>query len=134
MPEARPGTTRKRANDFCREILPAVSRTFALSIRLLPGDLGASVHQEDDLLGLLEGIFGLVQNLARNILLILHDDTAGIDDLEGAPVVFGSPMDPVARDAGFVPDDGPALPCNPVEKSGLSYIGPAHDDYRGNGI
>jgi farnesyl-diphosphate farnesyltransferase len=27
------------ANDFCREILPAVSRTFALSIRLLPGDL-----------------------------------------------------------------------------------------------
>jgi len=44
MPEERPGTTRKRANDFCREILPAVSRTFALSIRLLPGDLGASVR------------------------------------------------------------------------------------------
>jgi farnesyl-diphosphate farnesyltransferase len=32
------------ANDFCREILPAVSRTFALSIRLLPGDLGAAVR------------------------------------------------------------------------------------------
>jgi len=26
-------------NQFCQEILPAVSRTFALSIRLLPGDL-----------------------------------------------------------------------------------------------
>ena len=32
------------ANDFCREILPAVSRTFALSIRLLPGDLGNVVR------------------------------------------------------------------------------------------
>ncbi|MGH7615882.1 MAG: squalene/phytoene synthase family protein, partial [Gemmatimonadaceae bacterium] len=35
-----------RANDareFCRDILPAVSRTFALSIRILPGTLGAAV-------------------------------------------------------------------------------------------
>jgi farnesyl-diphosphate farnesyltransferase len=32
------------ADEFCREILPAVSRTFALSIRLLPGDLGAAVR------------------------------------------------------------------------------------------
>jgi farnesyl-diphosphate farnesyltransferase len=32
------------ANEFCREILPAVSRTFALSIRILPGDLGAAVR------------------------------------------------------------------------------------------
>jgi farnesyl-diphosphate farnesyltransferase len=38
------GTTKQQANDFCREILPAVSRTFALSIRLLPGDLGAAVR------------------------------------------------------------------------------------------
>lgn len=33
-----------QANDFCREVLPAVSRTFALSIRLLPGELGAAVR------------------------------------------------------------------------------------------
>jgi farnesyl-diphosphate farnesyltransferase len=31
------------ANAFCRQILPAVSRTFALSIRLLPGELGNAV-------------------------------------------------------------------------------------------
>src|SRR5437763_14144097 len=36
--------TKEQANDFCREILPAVSRTFALSIRLLPGELGAAVR------------------------------------------------------------------------------------------
>ncbi len=34
----------QQANDFCRDMLPAVSRTFALSIRLLPGDLGAAVR------------------------------------------------------------------------------------------
>lgn len=32
------------AKAFCREIFPAVSRTFALSIRLLPGELGAAVR------------------------------------------------------------------------------------------
>ena len=31
------------ANRFAREILPSVSRTFALSIRVLPGDLGKAV-------------------------------------------------------------------------------------------
>jgi len=38
------GITKQEANDFCREILPAVSRTFALSIRLLPGELGSAVR------------------------------------------------------------------------------------------
>ena len=37
-------TRSEHANAFCHEILPAVSRTFALSIRLLPGDLGAAVR------------------------------------------------------------------------------------------
>ena len=44
MRDERPDVIRKRATDFSREILPAVSRTFALSIRLLPGDLGSSVR------------------------------------------------------------------------------------------
>ena len=38
------GITKQQATDFCREILPAVSRTFAVSIRLLPGELGAAVR------------------------------------------------------------------------------------------
>lgn len=33
-----------QADAFCQEILPHVSRTFALSIRLLPGALGAAVR------------------------------------------------------------------------------------------
>ncbi len=41
---ARVDSTIQQANEFCREILPAVSRTFSLGIRLLPGDLGAAVR------------------------------------------------------------------------------------------
>lgn len=41
---AQPEAQSQQANEFCREILPAVSRTFALSIRLLPGDLGNAVR------------------------------------------------------------------------------------------
>ena len=62
------------------------------------------------------------------------DDAAGIDHLEAPAVVFGSPMYTVARDAGFVPDDRAPLSCDAIEKSGLSYVGPAHDDYCGNGL
>lgn len=32
------------AREFCRDILPSVSRTFALSIRVLPGSLGGAVQ------------------------------------------------------------------------------------------
>jgi len=37
-------TTRDDAIKFCRAILPAVSRTFSISIRLLPGELGAAIR------------------------------------------------------------------------------------------
>ena len=84
--------------------------------------------------GAVERHFGLVQDLARDVLLVVHDDAAGIDQFEAPAVVFGSPMDTVARDAGFVADDGAPLSCDAVEKGGLSYVGPAHDDHRGNGF
>src|SRR5581483_6394624 len=37
-------TRQQQAQLFCDEILPRVSRTFALSIRLLPGALGDAVR------------------------------------------------------------------------------------------
>ena len=46
MPARNDRETRRsdgEAARFCRDILPAVSRTFALSIRVLPGDLGHAV-------------------------------------------------------------------------------------------
>ena len=44
----------------------------------------------------------LVQDLRGDVLLVLDDDAAGIDHFEAPAVVFGSPMDTVARNAGFV--------------------------------
>ena len=102
--------------------------------RSAAGNFRAAVNQQDDVGGVFERHFGLAQDLRGDILLVVHDDTAGIDQLEAPAVVFGSPMYTVARDAGFVPDDGAPLSCDAIEKSGLSYVGPAHDDYRGNGI
>ena len=63
-----------------------------------------------------------------------HHDAAGVDQLEAAAVVFGRPMHAVAGDAGLIADDGAPLSCDAVEKGGLSDVGPAHDDYRGDGI
>src|ERR1019366_8789852 len=103
-------------------------------VAVAAGDFGAPVHQEDDVVGGFQDEFGLAEDLPRDVLLVVHHDAAGIDHLEAPAVVFGSPMYTVARDAGFVPDDGAPLSCDAVEKSGLSYVGPAHDDYRGNGI
>ncbi len=42
-PDGQRTTSVRDAERFCLEILPAVSRTFALSIKALPGDLGRSV-------------------------------------------------------------------------------------------
>src|ERR1017187_8956200 len=103
-------------------------------VAIAAGDFGAPIHQEDDVVGGFQNEFGLAEDLPRDVLLVVHDDAAGIDQLEAPAVVFGSPMYTVARDAGFVSDDGAPLSCDAIEKSGLSYVGPAHDDYRGNGI
>ena len=103
-------------------------------IAIAAGNFRAPVDQEDDVGGVFECDFGLAEDLPRDVLLVVHDDAAGVDQLEAPAVVFGSPMYTVARDAGFVPDDGAPLSCDAIEKSGLSYVGPAHDDYRGNGI
>jgi farnesyl-diphosphate farnesyltransferase len=42
---AQSGARAIEAKEFCREILPLVSRTFAVSIRLLPGQLGNAVRE-----------------------------------------------------------------------------------------
>ena len=76
----------------------------------------------------------LVQNLARDVLLVIDDDPAGVDQVEPPAVVFGRPVDPVARNPGFVPDNGAPLSCNAVEKGGLSDVGPAHNDHCGSGV
>ena len=75
--------------------------------------------------------FGLVENLRRNVLLVVDHDAAGVDQLEAAAVVFGKPVNAVPRDAGLIADNGAPLSGNPIEKGGLSDVGPAHNDHGG---
>lgn len=44
MPDLDDQNQLHEAREFCRDILPSVSRTFALSIRVLPGSLGGAVQ------------------------------------------------------------------------------------------
>src|ERR1035441_7110601 len=81
-------------------LLSAFFSLFPLAIAA--GDFGASVHQEDDMVGGFQDEFGLAEDLPGDVLVVVHDDAAGIDQLEAPAVVFGSPMYTVARDAGFV--------------------------------
>ena len=98
------------------------------------GDLRAPVHQENDVGSVPQHHLGLVEDLARDIFLVIDDDAAGVDHLETASVVLGKPVDPVARDARFVSDNGAPLSGNTIEEGGLSYVGPAHDDHAGRSL
>ena len=79
------------------------------------GDLGAAIDKENDVVGLLEGAAGLLQDLGGNVIGILDDDSAGVDHLEGAALVDGGALDAVAGDSRLVADDGPALSGDAIE-------------------
>jgi len=75
-----------------------------------------------------------MENLRGDILLIFDDDAAGVDQFEMPALVFGLPVEAVARDAGLVADNRAPLSSDSIEECGLSNVGPAHNDHCGNGI
>ena len=75
-----------------------------------------------------------MENLGGDILLILDDDSAGIDQFEAAGLrVSACPWMRSRVMPGFVADDGAPLSGNSIEECGLSNVGPAHNDHCGNG-
>ena len=84
-------------------------RSILRQIAIGAGDLGAAVDQEDDLSRAFERDAGLVQNFAGDQLVVVVDDAAGIDQLEGAAAILALAVDPVARDAGLIADNRAAL-------------------------
>src|SRR5262249_21358606 len=95
------------------------------------GNLAAAVDQKDNLRGIIQRDLRLPQYLARDVFGVVDDDAAGVDQFEAAALIFGESMNAVACDARLIPHDGTPLTCNAIEESGLSNIGPAHDDYCG---
>ncbi len=93
------------------------------------GDFGAAVHQEDDVGRAFQGEARLLQDLAGDVLGIVHHDAAGIDQLEAPPMVVGEAVQAVAGDAGSSPTM--AWRCLVMR---LNDVGPAHDDHCGEGL
>jgi precorrin-2 dehydrogenase / sirohydrochlorin ferrochelatase len=62
--------------------------------------------------------------------VIIRDDSTGINQGEGTPIVAAFASDPVACNAGFVSDNRSALSVNCVKKSGLADVRPPDDDDR----
>ena len=75
------------------------------------------------------GDLGLFEDLGRDILGVVRHDSAGIDDFEAAAVVLGESVDAIARDSGFVADDGAPLPRDAIEQGGFSDVRPAYDGH-----
>jgi farnesyl-diphosphate farnesyltransferase len=83
-------TQADQARQFCDEILPRVSRTFALSIRLLPGTLGAAVRDAYLLCRIADTVEDapILEPAAKAALLDLlaaaFDDPASLDAFEAS--------------------------------------------------
>ncbi len=93
------------------------------------GDLGAAGGQENDMRRLLEHHPRLPKDLRGNVLGVVGDDAAGVDDLEAPAAVLGQAVEPVAGDARLVAHDGAPLADDGVEQRRFSHIRPAHDDH-----
>ena len=99
------------------------------------GNLRAPVHQENDVRRRFQRHLRLLQNLAREC-------TPG-RRITMPPVSMTSKRRPSCSAhpwmrSRVIPGSSPTidapLPRNPVEKSGLSNVGPAHNDHRGSGV
>jgi farnesyl-diphosphate farnesyltransferase len=90
-----------RANEFCREILPEVSRTFALSIRLLPGDLGNAVRTAYLICRIADTIED-EPDLTADHKAVLFDALSGCFDHRDAAGEFSSQASVVGGDPAHV--------------------------------
>src|SRR5579872_5349992 len=79
------------------------------------GYLGAPVDQKNNLRGAIEGNASLLQDLARNQLRVILNDSAGVDQLKPAPEIRRFALDAVARDPWLVAHDGAARPGYRIE-------------------
>jgi hypothetical protein len=96
------------------------------------GDIRTPVHHHHDCGGFIECDSRLAKDFRWNEIFVLGNNPAGVNDANVAAAPFGVSVEAVARDAGFVTDDGATRPYDAVEQCGLAYVGPAHDGERGN--
>jgi hypothetical protein len=87
---------------------------------------GAAVHQEQDEVRLFDGPLRLRGGGPQQRVVGLQEGPAGVDQLEGRPLPGGLGIVTVAGRAGAAVGDGLPAAADPVEKSRLAHVGPAH--------
>lgn len=97
----RPDPRVPEAERFAREILPPVSRTFALSIRVLPGTLGRAVHTAYLLCRIADTIEDAPRMSAAEKAALL-DELLGCFDDPAAAEAFPARLDALAGDETHV--------------------------------
>ena len=91
------------------------------------GHAGADLGDEHDDVGRVNGELCLLAHEQQNFIIGARLDAAGIDDVERAATPLALGIEPVARDAGRVLNDGQAAAAELIEEHGLADIRPAHD-------
>ena len=97
------------------------------------GDAGADLGDEHDDVGRVNGELCLLAHEQQNFIIGARLDAAGIDDVERAAAPLALGIEPVARDAGRVLDNGQAAAAELIEEHGLADVRPAHDRNQGSG-
>src|SRR5581483_4726136 len=90
---------------------------------------GARIDHENDDVGLIHGLLGLLFDHGRKVVGVVGSDTARIDDRERSPRPFGLTVDAIARGTGHILDDGLTLADQAVEQRRLADVRPADDGY-----
>ncbi len=76
---------------------------------------GAAVNNLHDARGIFNCDAGLAQNFAGDAGFVFGNDAASVHHFEAAPFPVRGAVDAVARDAGFVGDDGAARAGEAIE-------------------
>lgn len=81
-PRIAAAVAQRDAGRFCEAVLPSVSRTFALGIRVLPGDLGQAVLDAYLLCRIADTVEDAPGNMPKEKTVLFSDLLAGFDDAE----------------------------------------------------
>ena len=98
-------------------------RQFAIG----PGNLGARIDDHDDRRRFFERDLGLAENFRRNEVLVVGNDAARIHHAKLVPQPFHLAIEAVARDAGFVADNGAPRSGQMVEERRFADVGASDD-------
>src|SRR5216683_8285240 len=92
----------------------------------------AAVHHHDDSIGFYQSDLRLAENLCRDEVFIFGENSPRIHDAEMASAPFRLAIETVARDAGFVANNGATRAYQAIEERGFTDVGTPDDSDGGH--